>query len=186
MFGLYPGQLEYRQRGRELIGRFPYGKLATVRDRGRVRKERFSRRAFKFAVEDPSRDIDLLAGHSFDRPLATRRLGSLELEETDDGLNFVATLPPESEQPSWVQDTVKAVRGGLARGISPGFRVPPSSAVSNAEELLPEPGNPGVMIRQINSAVLFELSVVTRPAYDETSVELRAAETNLERFYRWL
>ena len=60
-------------------------------------------------------------------------------------------------------------------GISPGFSVPSSSAVPNAEELLPEPGGLGVFIRRIKEAVLFELSLVTRPAYQETEVDIRSA-----------
>ena len=69
--------LELRQRGRLLSGRFPYRSTATVRDRGRVRKERFDPGAFAFAVEDETREIHLLAGHSYDRPLASKRAGSL-------------------------------------------------------------------------------------------------------------
>ena len=63
---------------------------------------------------------------------------------------------------------MRAVDAGLIRGVSPGFRVPPASAVANAEELVDEPGNPDVQIRQINQAVLYELSLVTRPAYVES------------------
>ena len=70
-----------------------------------------------------------------------------------------------------------SLQGGLVGGISPGFSVPPASAVPNAEELIPEPGNPGVQIRVIRQAVLFELSLVTRPAYPETDVDLRAQTT---------
>ena len=193
---VYPVELEYRQRGRLLSGGFRYGSTATLRDRGRVRKERFASRAFKFAVDSPDHDIDLLAGHSFDQPLASKLAGTLRLTETDDALEFSTTLPIEREQPSWMRDTVLAVRSGLARGISPGFRIPPASAVANAEELIPEPGNPGVLIRQINAAVLFELSLVTRPAYTDTVVEIRADLDDedlsnldrpyLEKAYRWL
>ena len=189
---VYPVELEYRQRGRQLSGSFAYGSVATLRDRGRVRKESFGPRAFRFAVRDADREIDLLAGHSFDRPLASKRGGSLLLDDSDEALEFSAELPPEREQPSWMVDTVKAVRGGLVRGVSPGFRVPPASAVPNAEELVPEPGNPGVLIRRINQAVLFELSLVTRPAYGDTEVELRTGEgvskmdRGTERLYRWL
>ena len=91
-----------------------------------------------------------------------------------------------------MKDTVLAVRSGLIRGISPGFRVPPTSAVANAETLIPEAGNPGVFIRQINEAVLFELSLVTRPSYVESSVDVRSADlvgptqADMERYYRWL
>ena len=168
--------LELRQRGggRVLSGRFPYRSRATVSDRGRVRKEQFLQRAFAFAVEDETREIHLLSGHSFDRPLASKRAGSLKLDDRDDGLRFEAELPEEAAQPSWMRDTVMALNAGLVGGISPGFRVPPASVVPNAEELIPEPGNPGVQIRTIRQAVLFELSLVTRPAYPATEVDLRA------------
>ena len=181
--------LEIRQAGRTLSGAFKYGSTATVRDRGRVRKERFAPRAFNYAVEDETREINLLSGHTFDRPLASKQSGSLRLRDSDDSLDFAATLPPESEQPSWMRDTVLAVRAGLVNGISPGFRVPPRSAIANAEELIPEPGNPGVSIRLIRQAVLFELSLVTRPAYPDTSVDLRHEAATVypdESLYRLL
>ena len=73
-------------------------------------------------------------------------------------------------------------------GISPGFRVAP---IEGAEILVPEPGNPGIMIREIREAVLFEISLVTRPAYPETTVSRREAETvyhepDPEEILRWL
>ena len=119
---IWPVELEVRQAGRELVGKFPYGQLATMASRGSVRKERFSPGAFAFAIRDQSREINLLAGHSFDRPLASRRGGTLQLAEAPDGVDFSATLPIEEEQPTWMLDTVKAIRGGLARGISPGVK----------------------------------------------------------------
>ena len=166
--------LEIRQRGRSVSGRFPYRSRATVSDRGRVRKEVFEPGAFRFAVEDEAREIHLLSGHSFDRPLASKRAGSLKLDDRADGLIFEAQLPEEAAQPSWMRDAVLALQGGLVGGISPGFRVPPATAVPNAEAFIPEPGNPGVQIRVIRQAVLFELSLVTRPAYPATEVDLRA------------
>ena len=186
--------LEYRQRGRHLTGTFRYGTFATIRDRGRTRKETIRSRAFSFAVKSEEHDIDLLRGHSFDAPLGNKLSGTLALEESDEALEFVASLPPERSQPSWMVDTVLAVRSGLVRGISPGFRVPPVSVVSNAEELLPEPGNPGVLVRTVNEAVLYEMSLVTRPGYSGTEIDIRQANEglsktdspNLERYYRWL
>ena len=133
-----------------------------------------------------SRNVDLLSGHSFDKPLASLIAGTLELTDGRDGLRFEATLPPDGEQPSWMVDTLRAVDSGLARGISPGFRMPPASVVQNAETDEPEPGNPGVTIRVIRQALLPELSIVTRPAYAGSSVELRADALHLERYYRWL
>ena len=64
---VYPVVLEVRQGGREIFGRFPYNSLATMASRGRVRKERFSPRAFRFAIDDPDREINLLVG-PFVRP----------------------------------------------------------------------------------------------------------------------
>ena len=167
--------LELRQSGRSLIGRFLYNATATVSDRGRVRKERFAPRAFDFAVNDESREVHLLHGHSFDRPLASRRAGTLELEDSAEALVFRATLPEIEAQPTYMVDAVKQIEAGLLSGVSPGFRVPPAAAVPGAEELVPEPGNPGVQVRVIRAAVLFELSLVSRPSYpDSTEVDVRA------------
>ena len=166
--------LELREDGRELVGSFPYrGNMATIASTGRVRKERFEPRAFSYAVKAADREIHLLAGHSYGTPLASKQRGSLILDDTDDALSFRAMLPPEGEQPSWMVDTVRSLRAGLVGGISPGFSVPPVTAVADAERLEDEPGNPGVAIRVIRAAVLFELSLVTRPAYNATAVTLR-------------
>ena len=99
------------------------------------------------------------------------------LDDADDALSFEATLPDPDDQPTFMQDTVRMVRAGLVGGISPGFRVPPREVVPGAETIEPEPGNPDVAIRVINAAVLFELSLVTRPAYPDTEVDLRSFGT---------
>lgn len=176
-FGYWPGELEIRARGgsRILTGRFNYGSTATIRDRGRVRKERFRSRAFKFAIEDdPERRIDILVGHSFDKPIASRQAGTLIIKDSDEAVTFEAKLPADA--PTWVADTEKAVAAGLMVGLSPGFAVPPASVVPGAEELIPEPGNPGVQIRQVNQAVLREFSIVTSGAYRDATVDLRAED----------
>ena len=171
------GEIEVRRRsGRrpQLRGSFPYGKLATVRNRGRVRKERIASRAFSFAIEDPEREINLLAGHSFSAPLASKGAGTLAIKETDEAVSFVATLPVEADQPTWMRDAVLSVDAGLVGGISPAFIVPPKSVIADAERFVPEPGNPDVSIREVLAAVLIELSLVTRPAYSSTVIEARA------------
>ena len=165
--------LEYRQRGRVLSGAFRYGVTATMSDRGEVRKESIDAGAFSYAIKDQEREINLLAGHDFAFPLASKRAGSLLLDDDRDRLAFRATLPPENRQPTWMRDTVLSVQAGLVGGISPGFRIPPASTVPDAETLEDEPGNPGVKIRRIRAAVLFELSLVTRPAYPDTEVDVR-------------
>ncbi|MCY4414955.1 MAG: HK97 family phage prohead protease [Chloroflexi bacterium] len=175
-FGVWPGSLEIRQEGgaRVLLGTFPYGTLATISDRGTVRKETILPRAFRYAIEERERKIDLLVGHEFGKPIASRQSGTLAIADSDDAVTFEATLPPEELTPSWVTDAEKAIANGTMTGLSPGFRVPPRNVVANGESLAPEPGNPGVMIRQVRAGVLREMSVVTAGAYVDAFVELRA------------
>lgn len=188
--GFWECALELRQAGnrRQLLGKFPYNSTAVVADRGRQRKERLMPHAFRFSAEVaiPLQEaiqrgidrallqrVDLLRGHDFDKPIASTWTGSLRLRDTAAALEFEADLP--NPMPSWADDTVRAIESGLATGISPGFRVPPPSAVSNAERLVPEPGSAdGVMIREIREATLYEMSIVTRPAYRATELQLRA------------
>ncbi len=167
-------ELEIRRSGdkRILTGRFNYGSTATIRDRGRVRKERFEPHAFNFAIEDETRQLDILVGHDFGKPIASRKAGTLEIADGDDAVNFEARLP--DDPPSWVVDAEKSIAAGLMVGLSPGFAVPPASVVPDAERFEDEPGNPGVQIRVIRAAVLREFSVVTAPAYPDAAVDLRA------------
>ena len=103
-------------------------------------------------------------------------------------VEFEVDLPADADMPTYFADAVKQIRSGLSGGISPGFRVPPASAVRNAETFEPEPGNPSVQVRVIRQAVLSELSIVTRPAYSETDIDLRAEAPGHDRGRRraWL
>ena len=142
---------------------------------GRVRKETFNPRAFDFAInQEPARRIDILVGHDFGKPVASRQSGTLAITDGDDAVNFIATLP--NPAPSWVDDMERSIEAGIMTGLSPGFRIPPRAVVPNAEVLVPEVGNAAVQIREINHAVLREFSVVTSAAYLEAAVELRAED----------
>ena len=174
-YPVFDGELEIRRSGgaRLLTGRFNYGSTATMRNRGRVRKERFDSRAFRFAIEqEPERRIDVLVGHDFGKPIASRQSGTLKIKDGDDAVTFEAKLP--DDPPSWVIDAERAIAAGLMTGLSPGFIVPPKDVVPGAEAIMPEPGNPGVGIRVIRAAVLREFSIVTSPAYEDAAVDLRA------------
>lgn len=170
--------LEVRREGKapEIRGRFPYGGLAVIADRGAVRKERIMAGAFAFTLDDPDLEVNLLFGHSFDKPLASRKAGSLVLSDTPDALTFSARIDPDLQDVSHVRDALAMLGAGLVTGISPGFRVPPKETVPNNERLDPEPGNPGVFIRTLLALVLYELSLVTRPAYAASQAELRALQ----------
>ena len=184
-YAAFEGDLEIRQFGgaRSIVGTFHYGTTGTVSDRGRVRKESFASRAFRFAIDqEPDRKIDLLIGHDFNKPIASRQSGTLSIVDADDAVRFEATLPEEALTPSWVADVERAIANKTMVGLSPGFRVPPVSAVPNAERLIPEPGNPGVQIRVISDAVLREFSIVTAGIYDDAMVELRAEDLAVVTF----
>ena len=218
---VYEGELELRQKGRRLTGRFPYSKgagdrMATVRDRGRVRKERIAGDAFgwqfrefaklqkEFAqvisdgIDDARaqmlrqqlerRNTHILVGHSFDKPMGDMLRTGAQIRSNREALEFEIDLPPEGDQPSYMRDAVAMIRSGLVGGISPGFRIPPRGVVPNGERLEPEPGNEAVQVRVVENAVLGELSLVTRPAYSETDIDLRHEEefTPIRRPRVWL
>lgn len=183
-FGDQCGDLEVRrsQDGkRKLKGRFPYNRRAVLSDGGRTgkpKKEVIAPRAFAYRVEKPDEDIHLLVGHSYDRPLASRSAGTLHLKDADDALTFEAVISEEMERVSWVQDILAAISANLIVGLSPGFRIPPERAVREAEKIEeeaydPPRGNFGAIIRTIFAALLYEISLVTRPAYQEGQVEMR-------------
>ena len=101
-YPVFDGALEIRRSGgaRLLTGRFNYGSMATMRNRGHVRKEKFTSRAFRFAIEqEPERRIDLLVGHDFGKPVASRQSGTLKIKDADDAVTFEARLP--DDPPSW-------------------------------------------------------------------------------------
>ena len=147
----------------------------SLADRGGVRKEVFEPHALAFAITtETERRIDLLVGHDFGKPVASRQSGTLSIVDGPDAVRFEATLP--DDPPSWVVDAERAIAAGLMTGLSPGFRIPPKSVVPDAERIIPEPGNPTVGIRSIRAAVLREFSIVTAPAYDDATVELRSEQ----------
>jgi len=182
--GIYDGQLELRARRRDgsrrLKGKFPYKKRAVLDAGGdgrRPKKEEFAPKAFSFAVEkEPEREIHLLSGHSFDKPLASRKAGTLVLKDTPEALEFEAVLTKPVLSTSWGKDFVASYDAGLIGGVSPGFRVAPRHVVPTPPETTAEenPAEGNALIRTIHHAVLFELSMVTRPAYLETVALLSA------------
>ena len=212
-FLAWPVELEIRARGGRSMMRavFPYNRTATIKAGGRVRKERFRSGSMSWQVREfeklqaelsatvegaidqarrevleealERRNTHLLVGHDFNRAIADMRTGNLRVKHTAAAVELEADLPEESMQPSWVRDSVLAVQGGQLRGISPGFNV----TAKGGESLLPEPGNPGVMIREIEDAVVYEYSLVARPAYGGTKVDARADDPQSTKRRRvWL
>ncbi|QFT46791.1 Caudovirus prohead protease [Roseivivax sp. THAF40] len=185
LWGGHEGGLELRKRASgamALHGRFSYGKRAVLSDGGRTgrpRKEVIAPRAFAYRVDRPEEDIHLLVGHSYDRPLASRGAGTLDISDSDDALTFTAMIHPEMQEVSYVRDALAGIAAGLTLGISPGFRLPPKRAVPEPEMIEdeghdPENGAHNAIIRTVLAALLYEVSIVTRPAYPEAQVEARS------------
>jgi hypothetical protein len=200
LWGSADGTIEVRASkggGRVISGSFPYGSLAVLdagTKRSRPRKERFAPKAFEFAVDDPERDIHLLFGHSFDRPLANKLGGGLKLRDTNEGLFFEARIADEVANTTHGKDALALLSAGLSTGLSPGFRVPDLDNAETIEEENPAEGR--ALIRTINQAVLYEISLVTRPAYPDASAQVEArnwqptalvpnTERNQSARYRW-
>ncbi|MBN9007332.1 MAG: HK97 family phage prohead protease [Rhizobiales bacterium] len=181
-FAIGIGELELRAASkgrRRLRGRFPYKKRAVLSDGGRKggrpQKEEFAPKAFAFRVNAPDKEIHLLVGHDFNRPLASKLTNSLRLTDTAEALTFEADISPEIAETSYGQDVLAQIDSGLAYGISPGFRLPPPRRVAKPEIYTDEGHDPArgmfnARIRTIFQALLYELSIVTRPAYKETDI----------------
>lgn len=180
LWGGHDGGLEVRKRASgalALRGRFPYNKAAVLTDGGRTgrpRKEVIASRAFAYRISKPDEDIHLLVGHDYGQPLASRGAGTLDIKDSDEAVTLEATITEEMQQVSWVKDLLAAMTAGLIAGLSPGFRIPPERAVKDAEKV--EEENPALgtaIIRTIFAALLYEISLVTRPAYPDTQIEAR-------------
>ena len=202
----WAGTLEIRQENGASVlrGKFPYGTLATVRNQGRDRKERIGPDAFGWQIREfaklqtemsgviqgtinrarleileeqlERRNVHILSGHDYSKPLGDMKRGTARVTSNAESLDFEVDLPDEADMPTYMLDAVKQVRTGRAGGLSPGFYIPPRDVVANAERLIPEPGNPSVSIREVLQAIMPEMSIVSRPAYGSTTVDLRAED----------
>jgi len=181
--GFIGSELELRRKGggARLRGSFPYNRRAVLSDGGRTgrpRKEVIAPGAFAYRVEREDEDIHLLLGHDYSKPLASRGSGTLNLSDNDDALIFEADISSEIAETTHGRDALAMIDARLAVGLSPGFRIPPKRAVANAERIEDEGFDPAngahnAVIRTVTAALLYELSIVTRPAYSDAQVEAR-------------
>lgn len=154
------GGLEIRQEGEavRVAGRFPY---ETRTELAPGYFETIARGAFASRV-NAGDDLHFLSGHDFEKPLASRAAGTLEVRQDQDALTFEATVAGNT---TWARDFLAAHDAGLIRGLSPGFRV------SKGGERITRSGD--VMQRTITAAELVEVSAVTRAAYPTAQIEAR-------------
>ena len=106
-------------------------------------------------------DVRALWQHETGQVLGRTTNGTLRLADSADGLS-VAIWPPGT---TWARDAMVQVKRGDVDGMSFGFRVPAGGDVWTESE--------SGVIRRVDRAELIEVSVVTFPAYDQTSITVQ-------------
>lgn len=107
-------------------------------------------------------DVRALFNHNWDNVLGRTKNGTLRLEEDTRGLKFEVELPNTSV----ARDLTESLRRGDINQCSFGFW-----ATGETWDYSVEPA-----VRTINEVELYEISVVSIPAYEDTEVSLRSKE----------
>ncbi len=111
-------------------------------------------------------DIRALFNHDWNNVLGRTKSGTLRLEEDERGLKFEVELPNTSV----ARDLVESMRRGDINQCSFGFY-----ATEESWDYSVEPAT-----RTVIEATLYEISVVSIPAYEDTEVSLRSKEIGKE------
>ncbi|AZF90292.1 MAG: prohead protease [Phage 5P_3] len=125
-------------------------------------KERFAPHAFAKSLTKA--DVRALWNHDPNYVLGRRGSQTLDLNEDEDGLAF-DVLPPDT---SWARDLVVTMQRGDVNQMSFGFR-----AVADSWEQ-PDDSGDKLYRRTVLDADLYDVSVVTFPAYHASEAHLRA------------
>lgn len=133
---------------------------------GGMFREKIERGAFKDAIGRD--DVVFLINHE-GLPLARTRSGTLRLTEDDKGLRIETTLDPEDPD-------VRSIAGKMKRGDLDKM----SFAFYPDVQEWDESGD--IPLRTIKRASLYDVSIVTTPAYDGTEIALRSLEASRDRF----
>lgn len=112
---------------------------------------------------DSGADVRALLDHDTSKVLGRRSSGTLSLSEDSRGLLIDITLPDTS----YARDVAELLKRGDVSQMSFGFSVP------NGTDIWGE-GESGLRHRTLTECSLAEVSVVTFPAYTETSCALRS------------
>lgn len=121
------------------------------------------RGAFAKTLNDGA-DVRLLIDHE-GVPLARTKSGTLMLEEDDRGLRVEATLDPANPDAARVISAMK--RGDI-------------SQMSFAFRTIKDSWNNDRSVRELKEVQLYDVSVVTFPAYEETVAEIRSGQGTQE------
>lgn len=113
-----------------------------------------------------NRTIFAFDQHNPEKPLANTKAGTLALEERKEGLKVRMRLDPEI---SYHKDLLLSVKRGNLGGMSFGFSVPPGGESWS--------GN----LRTIHDMTLYEVSPVSLPAYEQSTISVRQQSNSSDR-----
>jgi HK97 family phage prohead protease len=119
--------------------------------------------AFKRSLQARN-EIKLLWNHDTNEPLASVRGGSLQLMEDNYGLKVTAKLPNTTRG----RDVAELLRSKVIDSMSFGFNVIKDSWSNNGS------------VRTLESVRLSEVSVVTFPAYQATTAQVRSVAPSID------
>lgn len=134
-----------------------FGQIADI---GGYFREQFERGAFSEAISRD--DVVFLINHD-GLPLGRTRSGTLKLREDSHGLHMSAVLDPDDPD---VKSIVPKMKRGDLDKMSIAFR-----AVKQEWDDADDPP-----LRTIREAKLYDVSIVTSPAYDGTEIGLRSLD----------
>ena len=118
--------------------------------------------AFSKALKNNS-DVHFLAEHDSNKILSSTRNNSLILTEDEKGLKMKATI----SKTSYGKDYYQLIKDGILRNMSFGF-FPIKDTWKK--------GSNGILERSISELALFEVSVVTNPAYPASAISARGLD----------
>lgn len=128
-------------------------------------REKIAPGAFQRALEE-RQDVRALIDHDWTLVLARTKAGNLTLRETGKGLESRFTPPATTR----AQDLVKDMEAGNIDQMSIGF-IP--------RRVIWEEEDGKLDLRVIEDADLFDVSVVTFPAYDQTNATVKKSAENV-------
>lgn len=135
------------------------GKQSHLLGKRKKFKERIQKGAFARALAKGN-DIHFLAEHDDKKILASTRNKSLKLVEDETGLLMTA----EISGTSYGKDYHTLIKDGILRNMSFGFTVDKDKWKKM---------NDGTYTRDISDLTLYEVSVVTNPAYPQSTISAR-------------
>ncbi len=131
-------------------------------DIGGFFREKIEKGAFSEAIGRD--DVVFVINHE-GLPLARTRSGTLKLEQDDHGLRMETTLDPEDPD-------VKSIVGKMQRGDLDKMSFAFMPEIQEWDDDQDPP------LRTIKKASLYDVSIVTTPAYDGTDIGLRSLEAH--------